>query len=369
MRTRIVVTARVSVVVMLILSFSATAETNEFSVVSSDQIAGILSMIANRVHDNFLCIHTWQGETSVTRYVTYKGARAENVFKTHTRGVGKIPEELDKMTESTTTFNSDLDKGFFYAEVTQTSPSLYVDRASEKEIPTSSIPRKRVSILTSQYHLHCSPSRIKDGCVIQRKAIKEALPQEQGCQSGQPAVFDPRELFDFRSPVWEQFPRILKYMREKGVYAVDGQALKVEQRQLPGEVQYRVHMPGKISLNSDNIWMIYIFSSKVGYNMLSSEQVIDKGRIFHRRSFEYQPVDGIYVPSKVTYETFDPEDGNLSQMKTQIFEKVSLNHLIPVEKFTYKSLGLEEGDVFEDRILDKKYIYKQGEFVEAPKNK
>ena len=207
---------------------------------------------------------------------------------------------------------------------------------------------------------------MRDGHIVQRRAVKEKVDKDSS-SCAQRSVFDPRDLFDAKSPVWLQYPRILDRIREKkGEYVVDGHALKVEQRILSNVIQYRVHEPAKMGLQGENIWLIKTFSSDAGYNMICSQLTRANGEPMHSRTLEYQSVQGIYIPSKVLYESFDPEDGSLQYRNIQIYKNVRLNHAIPAEMFTYKNLGLEDGDDFEDRILGKKYVYKQGELVEVP---
>jgi hypothetical protein len=355
-------------ILALLLCGHAIGQTDTFRAVPPDKIPETLNTISTLVHQNFLQIDSWQGEIQVSRYVVYKGEKAKDIFQRNTDALGEPPNKIAKLALSTTTFDSDLAKGLLYAKVSSKNPSRYIDPADGRDLGTKSIPWYRISILTPEHHLESTPNRMRDGHVVQRRAVKKKV--DKDCPScAPPCVFDPRDLFDARSPVWLKYPRILKRIREQGQYLVDGHAVKVEERTLPDDVQYRVHQPSRISLEGGNIWLIKTFSSDAGYNMISWELTRVNGEPMHRRTLEYQSVQGIYVPSKAIYESFDPEDGSLQSREIQIYKNVRLNRAIPAETFTYKNLGLEDGDDFEDRILDKKYIYKQGELVEVPKPK
>ena len=356
-------------IVGFLLCGLAVAQTETFHVVPPERIPEILNTISSHVHANFRRIQTWQGQAEVSWYDIYKGGRAKDIFVRYTDAVGATPNSITEIAQSTTTFSSDLDKGLFYAKNHRTIPTRYVDAASKRDLGTKSIPSYRIAILTPEYYLESTPNRIRDGHIVQRRAVKKKVDKDRPLYR-QPSVFDPRDLFDARSPVWLLYPRILKRIKEKGEYVVDDKyALKVERRVLDGDVQYRIHRPAKMRLEGGNVWQIKTFSSDAGYNMISSECTRVNREPIDRRIMEYRSVQGVYVPSKVTRESFDPQDGSVQHRKVQIFKNVRINHAIPAETFTYKNLGLEDGDEFQDRILDKRHIYKHGELVEVPKPK
>lgn len=355
-------------IVILLLCDFALGQNEEFQVVPTERIPEILNIISNRVHQNFLQIHSWEGEIHVSRYVVYKGENAKRIFESHTDALGDPPNRIAKFTESTTTFSSDLGKGLLYAKVSRKIPSRYMDTADGRDLGTKSIPWYRISILTPEYHLHSSPSIMRNGYTVKRKAVKEKVDKDCKVAGERPSVFDPRDLFDVRNPVWQQFPYIVEQIRESGEYIVDGYGLKVEQRILPNAVQYRVHQPAKTSLEGGNIWLLKTFSTDAGYNMISSEVTSVNGGLMHRQTLKYQSVQGVYIPSEATYENFDPNDGTLQYLKEQDFKNVRLNGVIPAETFSYKNLGLENGDEFVDKVLSKKYTYQDAALVEVKKN-
>ena len=115
----------------------------------------------------------------------------------------------------------------------------------------------------------------------------------------------------------------------------------------------------------DNIWLIKTYSADVGYNVISSERTRADGELVRQQNLKYQSVRGVYIPSRTTYKTFDLSDGSLQYHKERIFKNVRLNTAIPAETFTYKNLGLEEGDKFIDKIQGKDYIYQDGKLIPA----
>lgn len=355
----------IMIVIFLLCDF-AIGQMGAFQVVPPERIPEILNTISTRVHQNFVQIHSLEGEIQVSWYQVYKGERAKRIFESRTNAVGDSPNRIAELRESTTTFRSDFEKELLYAKVSRKTPSRYIDLADNRDLGTKSIPWWRISISTPEYHLHSSPNRMRGGRIVQRRAVKEKVDQDCPSCARPPPVFDPRDLFDARTPVWLYYPRIVQRMEEKGKYVVDDKyALKVEQRELDGKVQYRVHDPAKVGPEGDNIWVIKTFSAEAGYNMISSERTHADGELVRRQSLEYQSVQGVYIPSKATYESFDPEDGSLRYQKRRTFKSIHLNRVIPAETFTYANLALENGDEFVDKTLDKKYTYQDGELIPA----
>jgi hypothetical protein len=344
---------------------------SEFQPVDPNRIPAILTIISNRAKGNYDQIQTWQGKLDIVSDYLYEGDRAKEVFTEEIKASGEPPKRLLEHRETNIEFSLDAENELLCAKYYSDSakPLQYEDLETGRDLQAKVVLATRRAILTPEYQIDCIVDTTQDGVAKARKAVKQARPKNSSRCVGHP-VYDPRDLFDPRSPVWLSYPRIVEHIKKKGKYVVDDRyALKVERRVVDGDVQYRVHRPARTSLEGGNVWLVKTFSTDAGYNMISSEFTRVNGELIDRRSMEYQSVQGIYVPSKVTEESFDPQDGSLQYQKTQTFKNVLLNHPIPAETFTYKNLGLEDGDDFEDRILDKKYVYKQGELVEVPKRK
>jgi len=361
----------VMIIVILLLCGFAIGQIEGFQVVPQEQVPEVLNTISSRVHQNFLQIRSLEGEIQVTWYEVYKGENAKRILESRANATGKAPDKIAEVTQSVTKFSCDLDKGFFYSENHRSTPVLYIDPASGKDVGTGAGSWWTISILTPEYYLHSSPNRMRDGHVLQRRGVKEKV--ELDCSSCKdkrpPSVFDPRDLFDARTPVWLYYPRIVERMKEEGEYIVDDKyTLKVEQLELDGETQYRVHEPAKVGPEGANVWLIKTYSSNVGYNMISSERIQADEGLLRRQSTEYQSVQGVYMPKKITREIYDPNDGDLLYRKQQTFKNVRLNAVIPPDRFTYKALGLKNGDEFQDNILSKKYVYQDNMLAEAEVN-
>lgn len=375
MRTRIILSKIRLCAVILLTSFSfVTAEsvTNNtaitFSPVSPDDIPDILTMISAQVRSNYEHIKTWQGKIDSTVAVIYEGPAAERVFKNKTDSVGKIPKAVREYSERTVRFAVDCEKNFFYAKKYRQNPRQYTDLKSGRNFVTKSLSTYEVVISTPEYYIYSRPDRRMrgGGPIVRRSAVKK---EAQECSRSEMAgVFDPRRCFIPGSPIWETFPRVVQYINEHGNFSVDGHALKVEERMSGTITEYRIQLPGKLS-PGNYLFMTMVFSSDKRFNITSLETTISDGQLFQKMTWDYGLVDGLYLPNKTTKQDFSGENAKLSYDKRSFFKNSKINRPIPAKTFTYKNLGLENGDRFVDKILHKDYFYQNRELIPIVKKK
>jgi len=341
----------------------------EFKPVDPNRIPQILTMISGQVHDNYDKIKTWQGEQDVIIDYTEEGPTAERTFKKYTDGIGEIPRIVRRRVECTTGFAVDIESDFLYASNYWGKPIQYTDLESGRDLGSKSAPDFKRSIVTPESYIHCRPNTMRDGVVMSRKAVKEALQECPTCDS--PSVFDPRELFGLPlQPVWVTFPRMIKIINEHGEYNVDGYRLQVEERTQGNSKEYRIIKPGRLSHDpkyksdpENYLFLTQIFSGEKGFNVVLEEMAHSDGGLLYRSTLDYDLIDGIYLPSKTTNQNFRRDSGNLAYEKKGIFKNLQVNHPIPEDTFSYKNLGLQNGDKFVDKIAEKTYIYKAGQLL------
>jgi len=362
---------KVSAVVLLILFNLTSAEglrgdiASEFRPVDSNRIPEILTMISSRIKSNYDKIKTWQGETNFTIDRIYEGAAAERKFNTQTDGTGKTPNTVIRHIEGRREFAVDLEKDFLYANVIRENPAYYTDFETGRDLGTKSAPSQKVSILTPEYYINWGPYEMRDGVVMSRRVVKQARQKGSTCTNLSSPVSDPRECFMVGQPIWETFPPLLQYINEHGKYGIDGYSLKVEERTIGNLTEYRIQRPGKVSPER-YLFVTMVFSSKKGFNIVSYEVTDPKSGLFHtKKNWGYDLLDGVYLPSRTTEQIFDRKSGDLSYEETYTYNNLKVNQPIPAETFTYKNLGLQNGDKFIDKILDKEYTYQDGELIPA----
>lgn len=361
-------------VVLLILFNLTSAEglrgdiASEFQPVDSNQIPNVLTMISNRIRSNYERIKTWQGETNFTIDTIYEGSAAERKFKTHTDSTGKTPNTVIQHIEGRRQFAVDLERDFLYTKLIRENPPYYMDFETGRDLGTKVTGLQGISIVTPKYYINCRPHTMRDGAITSRKAVKKVRQKGLTCSNLSPPVSDPRECFTVGQPIWETFPRLLQYMELHGEVSVDGYTLKVEERTDGNLTKYRIQIPGKVSVE-DYLFVTMVFSSLKGFNIVSYEETNPEGELLHKKTLDYDLVNGVYVPSKTTEQIFERKNGDLSYEATYTYNNLKVNQPIPAETFTYKNLGLKNGDKFVDKILNKEYTYQDGELISVSEEK
>ena len=350
------------VVALLALVGVVGAKASEFQPVDSNRIPEILTMISTRIKSNYGKIKTWQAETDFTIDRIYEGDRAERVFNTRTNGTGKTPNTVIRLIEGKSKFAVDLEKDLLYKKVVRENPPYYMDFETGRDLGTKSTPSQKVSIVTPEYYINRGPFTTREGFITDRKAVKKARPKGTTCTNLSPPVSDPRECFVVGRPIWETFPRLLQHMELHGEVSIDGYTLKVEERKDGNDTEYRIQIPGKVS-STDYLFMTMVFSSEKGFNIISLETTMSDGKLLQKRTWDYDLLDGVYVPSRTTEQIFERRNGELSYEERYTFKNQQVNKPIPEETFTYKNLGLKDGDKFIDKILGKEYIYQDRELI------
>ncbi|MFA5239627.1 MAG: hypothetical protein WC476_07990 [Phycisphaerae bacterium] len=369
----LVIKSGLNLAFILFVCSLALAE-EDFKAVEAEKIPEILRTISEQSKQNFEKIHTWQGELESSRRFIDKGEQAKKTFEIMTDAVGSTPNEVAEFTSSRIIFKCDLDKGISYSKRSREEPTRYFDTTDGRDLGTKSTVSCSSQIVNNEYQISTRPVRLNmNEEIIKREAVKEKIDGDKApCETceGLQSAYLPTYVFDIRNQVWHLYPIIAGKIEEKGEYIFDGLTPKVEQRTVSGDLQYRVHMP--LRLNSFGIkylWRIKTFSANTGYNMISLEMITaDGGKLMQQENIEYQKINDVYVPVKRMKNTYDySRDFSLRSQEEQVFKNVRINEPIPDETFTYKNLGLKDGDTFVDKIEDKEYKYKEAKLVEIEK--
>jgi hypothetical protein len=358
-------------VVILLISFSildAKASdantTSEFKPVDPNRIPEILTMISEQVRSNYEKIKTWQGETDVETDFIDEGTEAERIFKERTNSTGEIPKVVKEHKETGHQFAADIEKDFLYSNLYQKIPPVYTDSESGRNLGTKSLrPWFTFSITTPEYSISSMPGTFHGNSIVVRRAVKETRQKGSTCTSGMPPAYDPRETFTTAGgKVWESFPLILQYINEHGKYSFGGYDLKVEESTSGNITKYRIVIPNK-AISGEYHFLTKIFSSEAGFNMTSFEVVTEEGKVLLEWKWDYDLIDGVYLPKVTSQRNFTRKDGKLDYEKRRTFKNQKVNKPIPAETFTYKNLGLKDGDEFIDKIAGKEYRYQDANLV------
>lgn len=369
-------------IIIVMLSFcnwTVAADNNQgcqWVPVDQNSFPKILTMIGNRVKENYNNIKTWQGKVKIVSDGVNEGGRGEKFFE-EILADRPIPNKIKEHYELTREFALDVNKGLLYESVYPDAQQQIIDAETGRELQL----KERVSlgrgkfILTPDYHIDCMYNKNRDGVIVSRTVIKQARPQgEPTCRSRLPAVYDPREsLRVFGNPLWETFAKYLAYIDKHGQSStLAGYTMKVEVEECNvGDVKkYKIVLPGVMS-GGPKVYIssTLVCSSEAGFNVVSYLTTANYDRVIKNKTWRYGLIDGVYLPIQTNKLSFDYQTGNLDRQSTSTFIDQKANHPINDEVFTYKNLGLKNGDKFIDKILDREYTYQDGEFILASEKK
>jgi len=330
---------------------------NKFQPVPPDQMSGILKMISTETQSNYDKIKTWQGKVDATTTIIYEGNEAERVFKNKTDGVGKVPKKVKRLSESTVDFTVNCEKGLFFDRKFYRGPLRYIDPDSGRVLGTKSIVGSTITIATPEHRITNIPFVKREDVIITRQATKKQRTFNESCSTCQKDIFDPRcETIDgvaFRGT----FLFLINYIEKHGEFSIDGQSLRMEKRVDETTTEYRLEIPSPQINPGEFIFTTMLFNSDKGFNITLSETRSADGKLYQKAIWEYEEIDGVHLPTRTMIKTFRGENAVLSNERECIYTNWQFNQAVPENTFSYKNLGLEDGDVFIDEILNKEYRY------------
>lgn len=361
------------IVALTLLQFVWIAEVeadkaSKFQPVDPNRIPEILTMISDLTKSNYEQIKTWQGEVDVIKDYIYEETKAEKVFNEDTDGKGEVPSKIREHRESIIKFSLDAEKEFLYSNYYSYSakPLQYIDMENGRDLGAKGILGRRIAILTPEYQLDCTGDRMHNGVVMSRSAVKKTRPKNSSkCDSNMHPVYDPRASFTNFTNTWKLFPALVEYIEEHGEYKVDEYYLKVEERKSGDITEYRIMLPSRAG-NPDSYQYVFstmVFSSNEGFNIISYQHSTNNITL-QSRTWDYDLVNDIYVPIETTQKDFNWSNGTLSYECIITFKNQKVNEPISEDVFTYKNLGLQNGDKFIDKTTDKEFEYQAGELIE-----
>ena len=367
----------ISIVLILSIQIQAVSSNQECKWVSVDQndIAEILTMIGDRVRENHNKLIAWQGKIKIVTDNIDRGAIAETTFREQLKDDGQpIPNIIIEHQEFTREFALDANKELLYENYypdPDRQKHLIMDLDTGRELQLKENVRlgKGKFILTADLHIDCMENKSRDGGIGSRTVIKQTRPQGKvSCQNKLPPVFDPRETMRvFGNPLWKTFANYLAYIDKHGpssIFQGYTMEVKVEECNVGDVKKYKIVLPA-VSSGGPKVYMSFtlVCSSDAGFNVVSYSETADYDKILEHKTWNYGLINGVYIPVKQTKQRFDYLTGDLDDQSTLTFIEQKVNEPIPAEVFTYKNLGLQNGDKFIDKTLGKEYTYQNGELI------
>jgi len=343
-------------------------ETRRF--LSSEEIPNVLRSIASETENNYGRIATWSGEVNVKIAMLHSKAKTEDIFRKLTAGKGDVPAAIIQKTEEKTLFVVDSEKEAIYVDNIRGGACEFVDYATGRNLgissgPYMSGPYRSTVIGTPEYMLRAEPQSFnpEDHTIRHSMGVKKPSERNAVNRVGYKGIDDPRKVFipggEF---TWVHHDRLIKEFEKHGGIKFDGYEFQVEEVKVGGVTEYRLVEPSIISMERSlphhYVIKSKVFSSQHGFNMVSWKLASGSGRLLQELSWEFQSVGGVYLPKKVTEKYYNAE-GEISLARDSIYSNHRLNQTIPSNTFEYTNLNLNDGDLFIDKLSEKKYRYER----------
>ncbi|MDD5063441.1 MAG: hypothetical protein PHQ35_01600, partial [Phycisphaerae bacterium] len=338
-------------------------------IIPDEEVPAILELIANAIRGNYEQIKTWSGE--IDEKITWldTGEKVKEIFEL-TEETGKLPEAILQKAEDKITFAVDANKNLVYVDKFREKNQFLNPVTGVNLGRKSSHPIQSTKIATPSYIVEARPSSFEKstGRLLYNRAEKKPLKRERQTEWYKLSdIGDPRRAFfpgaDF---TWDTLNNLIKRINKYGIIEFSGYRLKIEEHKKGDNIEYKIIEPAVVNMEQSRpehyAILTMVFSSRDGFNMTYWDAATGSGMVFLKHTWEYELVDGIYLPKRRIIKTYDT-NGTVTDEYDFTYKNNKVNQGIPPETFTYKNLGLKDGDKFIDKIAGKEYKYQDANLV------
>lgn len=307
----------------------AVEDTNQtVRIIPEGEISIVLRLIANDIRENYERIGTWSGEIDIKITWLWTGAEAEDISAKLTGAQGQLLATVLQRAEEKTAFAVGADKNLIYVENFREKRCKFLDPVNGRDLGIMSWPHNSGScgytvIARPDFLLKAEPYSFEKGTgrIIGRRAVKKASERDQQTGLyGYEDVWDPRRVFfpgaEF---TWDNLENLAKHIDRFGKMEFDGYRLKIEKHQKGDITEYKIMQPGVVSLERDSpddyAIITRVFSDEYGLNMKYWKVASGSGQILQEFSWEYELVNGVYLPKKVVEKHYGA-NGDVTREKT-----------------------------------------------------
>ena len=332
-------------------------------VVPNEEMSAVLDLIASQIQENYELIDTWSGEIEKKITWLHTGSVAENILKNNSDVEGAVPEAVLQKVEDEAKFTVDAQNNFVYIDTFRDKPSEYLNYDTGATIGNSG--KNKISstvIAKPDFILKAEPYSFEKetGNVIHKRARKTTskLDFQGALYQGR---YDPRKAF-FPSGefTWDNLKYITKKLDAYGKIEFDGYRFQIEECKRGEVIEYKIIQPSVVSLERSSpehyIVLTKIFSSQYNLNMICWEATSGNGTPLQKYTWDYEVINGVYLPKRVTIKIYGL-NGEVTDEYDSIYKNNKVNPKVLPEKFEYTNLGLKDGDIFVDEIMNKEYRF------------
>jgi hypothetical protein len=340
--------------------------------VPESEYVGFLDRAAAIMKANYEKINTWQGEFSIEEDNYYYGEQCRS-FDIDANDPAARSDALRRSISELQEFATDVKNNKLYCSKSMPQykfKALDLDRDIVLERLYSPI----VSIVTSDEYLSFMPNlnygyggKKINGKWSGKMAFRWPLKRAKNEQWSD--VRDPRKYFsEGHKMIWEDLDVLRNHIENPSPNIPEGKTpqIRIMTEGTKTYIKTRFYRSEDCKGCNPNLEFVninMILDSSMEYNLIHREALSTNNEILQTLDITYESIDGICVPKTVHYVTFRSADLKKSFDSKITFTKSILNVPIPEETFTYKNLGLKDGEKFVDKIADKEYKYQDANLV------
>jgi hypothetical protein len=373
--------------ILSLFNWIAAAENSQgcqWAAVDQNSFAEILTMIDSRVAENYDRINTWQGKVRIVSDDVHEGESRNRLYE-QILVDRPVPNKVKDHRELTREFALDANKGLLYDNYYSDGQNYSIDLDTGRNLQLKNLVQMGGNgkfILAPDYLLDCVDIKNRDGIIVRRDVIKQTRPQgKHGSNSHMSPGFDPRETMrifgditgESFGPLGGAFAKYLALFDKEAGHSIDGYPIITVEECNVGDVKkYRIVL---LSLAKDStgatvhIFLNLVCSSEAGFNVVSYTTADSNDRMIESKTWKYGLFSSVYLPVQKKELRFDYHTSNLNEQSTVTFVDQKVNQPIGEEVFTYKNLGLKDGDKFVDKITNKEYTYQNGNLIPESEEK
>lgn len=337
-----------------------------------DDKVAVLRMIHSRSIANWEQLKTWSGVFTFQERMYLDEERARPFLFNAKEGTDPKPP-LRKEVSGTVSFKTDVEQNAVFIDFHCMLPTI-TEAETGRVVDFPATEYHRQSIIKADDYLHFQPNiehgRFRDGPKVGsrsgRAAFRDPLEETAGQQNGY--LVDPRQFFMWSNKTCWDWMGFLADRLEESTGTELEQVVHESIRVLRGgsdeNPQWRVVLESPGSRGATITQTITIDATS-GFNAVDVVTKKDGSRTLDHWKWEYEEREGIALPASVRYVQPTPDGKKIYFERNLHLTDCVLNKPVPAEEFTVAAFGLVDGERFMDRVDNRLYLVKDGEFVEA----
>jgi len=359
-----------------LLTFYSVSYGNSGSIqpMPESEYVEFLDTAAALIKANYENISTWQGEISNQEDNYYYGGKWGRLFQIDANDPAFRSNSIRRSVSASGKFAVDVRNNKLYTERIPTVKFKALDLDRDFVVKGRYSPI--ISIVTSDEYLSYEPNHrysyptIINGKGAGRMAFRLPVERVKGEQWAR--VRDPRRYFlaDNKKAVWEELYALRNFIANPPNDIPAGKAPQISIATEDMGDHTKTHIKGGFhgspacaNCEDSFVNIIMTLDSSVGLNLVRREVTDETGRTLQTLDITYEKIGHVYVPKTIHFVIFSFSEQNLKFNSWITFTKSILNVPIPAETFTYKNLGLQNGDKFVDEMLGRTFTYQDEDII------